>query len=125
MISLTHLLVLFVGGGLGTVCRYAISVWMKNASWSIPAGTFIANVISSFLIGFFAAYFMKHSNDTMRLLFITGYCGGFSTFSTFSFENYELLQQGKWVELLLYIAASVIVCIFSVFVGMKAGSLTS
>ena len=125
MISLTQLFVLFIGGGLGTVCRHAINVWMKSNTWSIPVGTLLANIISSFLIGFFAAYFMKHSNDTLRLLFITGYCGGFSTFSTFSLENYQLLQQGKWVELLLYISLSVIVCIFSVFVGMKVGDVST
>ena len=121
MITLTQLVALFIGGGLGTISRYGISVWLKNSNWSIPMGTLAANIISSFLIGLFAAYFMKNGNDTMRLLFITGYCGGFSTFSTFSFENLELIQQGKWMEALFYIGMSVIVCLFSVFAGMKVG----
>ncbi len=119
----TKLLLVFIGGGLGSICRYGINILIHKPAHAVPFGTLVANVISSFLIGFFVAYFMRHANDSMRLLLITGYCGGFSTFSTFSLENIQLMQEGKWLELGLYISASVIVCIISVFAGMKAGGV--
>jgi len=125
MITFSNLLVLFIGGGFGTICRWLIHIWLSRPGELFPVATLIANVISSLLIGFLIAYFLRHNNDLLRLLFITGYCGGFSTFSTFSMENYQLMVDGRWMMLAIYISLSVLLCVFSVMAGMRLGDALS
>ncbi len=118
--SLRNLFYIFIGGGLGSVLRFLISnytqkVWNVN---SFPMGTFVVNIIGCFLIGFLTSYFLKVDNY-LKFLLITGFCGGFTTFSTFSAENISLWESGSYFMLLFYILLSVIVGLIAVYLGLQ------
>lgn len=85
-------------------------------------GTFVVNITGCFLIGFLTSYFMKNDNS-LKFLLITGLCGGYTTFSTFSAENYSLWQNQQYGMLFLYIALSVVLGLGAVIVGMKLQSV--
>ncbi|CDL83396.1 fluoride efflux transporter CrcB [Xenorhabdus szentirmaii] len=87
----------FIGGGLGSVLRWFISLRLNNTSCPIAVGTLTANCIGAFIIGLGLAYFNKanHIDPAWKLMLTTGFCGGLTTFSTFSAEVFNLLQMGK------------------------------
>ncbi len=119
-----NFLMVFVGGGLGAVCRYTISLLVGKSANGFPTPTFLANVISCIILGFLLSYFMANpGHDRMKLLLATGFCGGFSTFSTFSAENFQLLQNGNFLILSFYVLASVLICVVCIGIGWKLGQL--
>ena len=83
-------LLVFVGGGFGSVARYFVGKWLNNIENAIPYGTMLSNVLGSLLIGIILGYLSKTSNmsESQSLLLATGFCGGFTTFSTFAYENH-------------------------------------
>ena len=117
--------ILFVGlgGGIGSIMRFLTSRFTARlvaAQW-LFLGTLAANLIGCFLIGILSGWMLSHipDNQSFRLLFIVGFCGGYTTFSTFSFENYRLIEMNQWGILLLYLPASVVLGIIAVWLGMK------
>ncbi|PHM63458.1 fluoride efflux transporter CrcB [Xenorhabdus ishibashii] len=99
----------FIGGGLGSVLRWLISIRLNTPSSPIAVGTLTANCVGAFIIGLGLAYFNKatHLDPIWKLMLTTGFCGGLTTFSTFSAEVVCLLQAGKIGLALLSILANV------------------
>ena len=117
-----------LGGGLGAMSRHFTAL-MINRFWqqSFPLATFSINILGSFLIGILAAWLLpKMGNDTLlKYLLITGFCGGYTTFSTFSIENLQLLQEGKIFTLALYVSSSIILGITFALCGSFVGRAIS
>lgn len=100
--------------------RYAIGVWMADSKFGIPLGTFTVNIVGSLIIGFVLGWALKNPSSTpaLVLLLATGFCGGFTTFSAFAFENYELLKNGNYLFFGMYTSLSLIVGIIAVLIGI-------
>lgn len=115
-----QLLLVFIGGGFGSVLRFLIGKSLNSTNSGIPYGTFLANIIGSLLIGFILGYALKNNslNDNQTLLLATGFCGGFTTFSTFAYENHLFLKSGDFTSFAVYTIASFIIGFLAVFFGM-------
>jgi len=116
----------FIGGGLGSLCRYAISLMVLRFSESrFPIATLSANVLSCIIMAAFLIYASTRIPEGawIRLFILVGFCGGFSTFSTFSLENFQLIRLGEYTFLTLNILLSLILCI-SVFYFYHKGIKT-
>lgn len=104
------LLAVFIGGGTGSVARWLLSMRFNPTHQIIPLGTLTANLIGAFIIGMGLAWFnrMTHIDPLWKLLITTGFCGGLTTFSTFSAEVVFLLQEGRVSWALLNIALNLL-----------------
>lgn len=106
------------GGAIGSMLRYACNLLYQNKTF--PVNTFFINIIGSFVIGLVMGYHVKtESILNWKLFLASGICGGFTTFSAFSFENILLLQNEKYFLSLLYIAGSILLGIVAAGVGYK------
>ena len=114
------LLLVFIGGGVGSALRYLIGKWLNSPDTGIPYGTFAANILGSLFIGIILGLAAKNNslNSNQTLLLATGFCGGFTTFSTFAYENHVLLKSGDFASFAVYTIASFIVGFFAVFLGL-------
>ena len=107
-----------IGGAIGAILRYSISLIPFKGDF--PLLTLITNAIGAFAIGVVAAFAAKNSAPPQVILFIkTGICGGFTTFSTFSLEAYNLFTAHNYALGALYVILSVILCLAGVHMGMK------
>jgi len=115
-----QLLFVFIGGGFGSVLRFVIGKWLNNTENGIPYGTFIANILGSLLIGLILGYAAKNDaiSQNQTLLLATGFCGGFTTFSTFAYENHVFLKSGDFTSFAIYSIASFVIGFLAVFAGM-------
>lgn len=112
-----NILFVALGGAAGSVCRYLVS---KLVMASFPWGTFIVNVVGSLLIGLLVGLVSKGCiSPEMKLLLVTGFCGGFTTFSTFANESFTMLKTGDALFAALYIGASVMTGLLAVWLGMN------
>jgi len=117
---LKHLVLVFVGGGFGSVLRYAIGKYLNSSEVSIPYGTFVVNILGSLLIGIILGLAAKNESLTSNqsLLLATGFCGGFTTFSTFAYENHVFLKAGDFTNFALYSIGSFVIGFLAVFFGL-------
>jgi fluoride exporter len=117
-----QLALIFLGGGLGSVLRSVVGKWFSFAVF--PLGTMMVNVLGCFLIGFLYALFSRHAiGEEYRLLLAVGFCGGFTTFSTFANENLHLLRDGQWMMFIFYVIITQLLCLLSVWLGDKVGNM--
>ena len=116
-----QLILVFLGGGLGSVMRFGIGRLLQyfQLNTAFPWATFSVNIIGSFLIGLLIAseFRMTDNYNVVKSFLIIGFCGGFTTFSSFAYENYYLIKQGQLVLFLTYSLISLILGVASVYLG--------
>ncbi|MEM9687804.1 MAG: fluoride efflux transporter CrcB [Bacteroidota bacterium] len=121
------LILVFLGGGLGSMLRFIIGKYLNNNPSGIPYGTFAVNILGSLLIGLILGFASKNTAITQNhILFLaTGFCGGFTTFSTFSYENHLFLKSGDFIGFALYTILSFAIGVLAVFLGMYIVNTTT
>ncbi len=119
-----NLILVFIGGGLGSSLRYVISKYL-NTGHLLPYGTFLVNIAGSLILGIVLGWALKNNslNSPVNLLLATGFCGGFTTFSTFSFENYSLIRTGDYLSFSLYFFGSLLLGIIAILLGIMISKL--
>ena len=109
-----------IGSALGGVSRYLLGGLIQRLlDTTFPAGTLFVNISGSFLLGAILRYAVDTPSLTpeVRALLTIGFCGGYTTFSTFSYETVALLKDGEWTRACLYVAASVLLSLLGTFLG--------
>jgi fluoride exporter len=118
------LLFVFLGGGIGSVVRYTLGRWINTLhTHHFPFGTLAANVIACLTLGLLIglADHRQLLSPNARLFWAVGFCGGFSTFSTFSHETLILLQGGFSFSSIIYVIASLLLCVTAIYGGLLVG----
>ena len=115
------LILVFLGGGCGSLGRWGLSLWLKRYAATVaglPVHTLCANLLGCLLIGLLMGWLGKTGNNMLPLLLVTGFCGGFTTFSTFSLELVEMMRQGQWGLAVGYLALSLAICLGATALGL-------
>lgn len=122
MVSAAVLAAVAVGGALGSVGRYLINAvwWPAAGPHAIPWGTLTVNIVGSFLYALLFVALSQYlpQSATLRVALLAGFLGGFTTFSSFSFETVRLFQEGQPALAVVYVLASVLSCLFAVWLGL-------
>lgn len=118
-----QLLFIFIGGGLGSVLRFVIGQFLSGfqQQTGFPWGTFSVNIIGSFLIGLLLASSLRTDQDwnLIKSFLIIGFCGGFTTFSSFAYENFHLIKEGQFGLFAMYAVSSLIIGLSAVYLGWR------
>jgi CrcB protein len=121
---MNNLLIVAVGGGLGSMGRYLLSGWFLHrfVAWQFPIGTFVVNVLGCLAVGILGALVVKHElfSPEARLFLFTGIAGGFTTFSAFGLETFYLLRKGEVAIAAAYVVLSVLVGMLVLWAGFAA-----
>lgn len=121
-----QIMAIAIGGALGAVSRYLViglvTDWLGK---SFPFGTLLVNVLGSFLIGILYVVIVQkmHVSPELKSIMVVGFLGAFTTFSTFSLEAFNFINEGLVLNAITYILSSVILCIISVWAGVSAAKL--
>lgn len=120
---LKNTFLVFIGGGMGSVLRYIASRYLNN--FSLPFGTLLVNVLGSLILGIILGLTLKNSSvdSTTSLLFGIGFCGGFTTFSTFAVENQAFLRSGDYLSFGIYAFGSILLGVLAVSLGLLFSKL--
>jgi CrcB protein len=114
---LSNIALVGIGGAVGSIIRF---LFQRSFNWSFPYGTLTVNLMGCFAIGILWAWIAKQSlAEHHKLLLITGFCGGFTTFSAFTQEGVQMLMQNKWLQFTGYLSASVIGGFLLTYLGYK------
>ena len=119
------IIAIFIGGGLGSLARYGVA-HLVTQFWrgEFPLGTFVANLLSCIVMGAVVGLFYhKITTAELKALILIGFCGGFSTFSTFGLEFFGLINQGRVVLACCYVGLSLLLSFFIFFILAKNYSL--
>ena len=120
--NMKNTFLVFVGGGLGSVIRYLLGTFVaERSSGLFPLGTLVINILACAVLGVVIAIGDSRQliSSSTRLLIAVGFCGGFSTFSTYSLETFKLLERGQYMLAGGYIIASTLLCLAAVLLGIK------
>jgi CrcB protein len=119
--SFATTLYVMIGGALGTLARYGISVAAQPVSRNLPWGTIGINILGSFIIGFFGTLTLAQGrypvSENVRIFVMIGLCGGFTTFSSFSLQTLDLMRNGAMLRAAINVVASVVLCVAAVAIG--------
>jgi CrcB protein len=122
--SFYHFLAVGIGGFFGSMLRYGVAkVLDARFVLTIPLGTLSVNIVGSLVLGFVMAIVSKRIDSELWRLFLgVGFCGGFTTFSTFALENFNYLHQRLYYEFITYTLASLVGCVVAVMLGIWIGN---
>lgn len=122
---LKTLVAIAIGGSAGSILRWLLSVRLNALFPSLPPGTLTVNLVGGFIIGGAMAYFLRNPelDPAWKLLIITGFCGGLTTFSTFSMEIVSLMQSGNYLWAMISVFSHVIGSLLMTFAGFWLFSL--
>lgn len=118
---MTRVLAIAAGGAVGSVLRYWMSAWVHSvAGRGFPYGTLAVNVLGCLLMGFLFALFVERlsSDSVVRAGILIGVLGGFTTFSSFSIETFNLLEDGLWLKAGINAGASLVLCLAATWIGV-------
>ena len=121
---MNNLILIFLGGGLGSLARFGVSRYLAGWSVGMPYGTLAANVLACVILGFFTGLVALRSSEALlpyRAFLAVGFCGGFSTFSTFSNDTLLMLLANRWGDAVLHIGLSLVLCLAASFFGIWLG----
>jgi len=120
-----QLIIVFVGGGLGSLARYLTVKLFSGRILNFPYATLTANFLSCLIMGLFLGFALQKTtlNDNLKLFLITGFCGGFSTYSTYTFETINLYKSGSISIALLNIIINFALCVAAILGGMYLSKL--